>query len=174
MRFDHERIPERVVHARGTGAFGTFKLFESAEDVTTAGVLTDTSRETPLFLRFSTVQGSKGSADTVRDVRGFAVKMYTAEGNWDIVGNNIPVFFIQDAVKFPDVVHSVKPEPHNEVPQGQSAHNNFWDFVYMHSETTHMNYWVSWMVLKDVPLMVKGANVRGSKCLIGPFHDLSG
>ncbi|EPS30756.1 hypothetical protein PDE_05708 [Penicillium oxalicum 114-2] len=141
MRFDHERIPERVVHARGTAAFGTFKLFESAEDVTTAGVLTDTSRETPLFLRFSTVQGSKGSADTVRDVRGFAVKMYTPEGNWDIVGNNIPVFFIQDAIKFPDVVHSVKPEPHNEVPQGQSAHNNFWDFVYMHSETTHMNYW---------------------------------
>lgn len=141
MRFDHERIPERVVHARGTGAFGTFKLFESASDVTTAGVLTDTSRTTPLFLRFSTVQGSKGSADTVRDVRGFAVKMYTEEGNWDIVGNNIPVFFIQDAIKFPDIIHSVKPEPHNEVPQGQSAHNNFWDFVYMHSETTHMNYW---------------------------------
>jgi catalase len=141
MRFDHERIPERVVHARGTGAFGTFKLFESAEDVTTAGVLTDTSRTTPLFLRFSTVQGSKGSADTVRDVRGFAIKMYTSEGNWDIVGNNIPVFFIQDAIKFSDVVHSVKPEPHNEVPQGQSAHNNFWDFVYLHSETTHMNYW---------------------------------
>ncbi|KAJ5225468.1 Catalase A [Penicillium chermesinum] len=141
MRFDHERIPERVVHARGTGAFGTFKLFESAEDVTSAGVLTDTSRETPVFLRFSTVQGSKGSADTVRDVRGFAVKFYTSEGNWDIVGNNIPVFFIQDAIKFPDLIHSVKPEPHNEVPQGQSAHNNFWDFVYMHSETTHMNYW---------------------------------
>ncbi|KAJ5892869.1 hypothetical protein N7504_009560 [Penicillium tannophilum] len=141
MRFDHERIPERVVHARGTGAFGHFKLFESAEDVTSAGVLTDTSRTTPLFLRFSTVQGSKGSADTVRDVRGFAIKMYTSEGNWDIVGNNIPVFFIQDAIKFPDFVHSVKPEPHNEVPQGQSAHNNFWDFVYMHSESTHMNYW---------------------------------
>lgn len=143
MRFDHERIPERVVHARGTGAFGTFKLFESAEDVTTAGVLTDTSRETPLFLRFSTVQGSKGSADTVRDVRGFAIKMYTDEGNWDIVGNNIPVFFIQDSIKFPDVIHAVKPEPHNEVPQGQSAHNNFWDFQYLHSEVTHMNQWVS-------------------------------
>ncbi|OGE48747.1 hypothetical protein PENARI_c026G07932 [Penicillium arizonense] len=142
MRFDHERIPERVVHARGTGAFGTFKLYESAEDVTTAGVLTDTSRTTPLFLRFSTVQGSKGSADTVRDVRGFAIKMYTSEGNWDIVGNNIPVFFIQDAIKFPDVIHSVKPEPHNEVPQGQSAHNNFWDFQYMHSEVTHMNQWI--------------------------------
>ncbi|KAJ5338697.1 hypothetical protein N7452_005425 [Penicillium brevicompactum] len=142
MRFDHERIPERVVHARGTGAFGTFKLFESAEDVTTAGVLTDTSRETPLFLRFSTVQGSKGSADTVRDVRGFAVKMYTDEGNWDIVGNNIPVFFIQDAIKFADVIHAVKPEPHNEVPQGQSAHNNFWDFQYLHPETTHMDQWI--------------------------------
>ncbi|KAJ5942732.1 hypothetical protein N7516_002900 [Penicillium verrucosum] len=142
MRFDHERIPERVVHARGTGAFGKFKLHESAADVTTAGILTDTSRETPLFLRFSTVQGSKGSADTVRDVRGFAIKMYTAEGNWDIVGNNIPVFFIQDAIKFPDVIHSVKPEPHNEVPQGQTAHNNFWDFQYMHSEVTHMNQWI--------------------------------
>ncbi|KAF9250989.1 hypothetical protein LCP9604111_3193 [Penicillium roqueforti] len=141
-RFDHERIPERVVHARGSGAFGTFKLFESAEDVTTAGILTDTKRETPLFVRFSTVQGSRGSADTVRDVRGFAVKMYTAEGNWDIVGNNIPVFFIQDSIKFPDVIHSVKPEPHNEVPQGQSAHNNFWDFQYLHSEATHMNQWI--------------------------------
>jgi catalase len=178
MRFDHERIPERVVHARGTAAFGTFKLFESAEDVTTAGVLTDTSRETPLFLRFSTVQGSKGSADTVRDVRGFAIKMYTAEGNWDIVGNNIPVFFIQDAIKFPDVVHSVKPEPHNEVPQGQSAHNNFWDFVYMHSETTHMNYWVSWSpcCLITSRIQYRGINANGlnSKCLIGLFPDPTG
>ena len=94
-------------------------------------------------MRFSTVQGSKGSADTVRDVRGFAIKMYTAKGNWDIVGNNIPVFFIQDAIKFPDVIHSVKPEPQNEVPQAQIAHNNFWDFQYMHSEVTHMNQWVS-------------------------------
>lgn len=101
-RFDHERIPERVVHARGTGAFGNFKLKKNIEDLTCAGVLTDTSRNTPVFVRFSTVQGSKGSADTVRDVRGFAVKMYTDEGNWDIVGNNIPVFFIQDAIKFPD------------------------------------------------------------------------
>jgi catalase len=106
MKFDHERIPERVVHARGTGAFGTFKLYESAEDVTSAGVLTDTSRTTPVFLRFSTVLGSRGSADTVRDVRGFAVKFYTEEGNWDIVGNDIPVFFIQDAMKFPDVIHA--------------------------------------------------------------------
>lgn len=140
-RFDHERIPERVVHARGSAAFGTFRLFESAEDVTNAGVLTDKSRETPVFLRFSTVLGSRGSADTVRDVRGFAVKLYTKEGNWDIVGNNIPVFFIQDAVKFPDVIHAGKPEPQNEVPQAQTAHNNFWDFQYMHPEATHMFMW---------------------------------
>jgi catalase len=109
--------------------------------VTRAGVLTDTSRETPVFVRFSTVLGSRGSADTVRDVRGFAVKMYTEEGNWDIVGNNIPVFFIQDALKFPDLIHAGKPEPHNEVPQAQTAHNNFWDFVQMHSEATHMYMW---------------------------------
>ena len=142
MRFDHERIPERVVHACGTGAFGTFKLHKSAKDYTTAGVLNDTSRETPLFLHFSTVQGSKGSADTVQDVRGFALKMYTSEGNWDIVGNNIPVFFIQDAIKFPDVIHSMKPKLQDEVPQVQTAHNNFWDFAYMHTETMHMQQWV--------------------------------
>jgi catalase len=106
MKFDHERIPERVVHARGAGAFGTFKVYESASDVTHAGVLTDTSRTTPVFVRFSTVLGSRGSADTVRDVRGFAVKFYTEEGNWDIVGNDIPVFFVQDALKFPDVIHA--------------------------------------------------------------------
>jgi len=141
MKFDHERIPERVVHARGTGAFGTFKLYESAEDVTTAGVLTDTSRTTPVFVRFSTVLGSRGSPDTVRDVRGFAVKFYTEEGNWDIVGNDIPVFFIQDAIKFPDVIHAGKPEPDTEVPQAQSAHNNFWDFQFLHSEATHMFMW---------------------------------
>ncbi|KAF3925362.1 Catalase-3 [Dactylellina cionopaga] len=140
-RFDHERIPERVVHARGAGAFGYFKLKESAKDVTHAGVLTDTSRTTPVFLRFSTVLGSRGSADTVRDVRGFAVKFYTEEGNWDIVGNDIPVFFIQDAVKFPDLIHAAKPEPDNEVPQAQSAHNNFWDFSVLHSEATHMLMW---------------------------------
>ncbi|KAJ4512085.1 catalase 1 [Exophiala dermatitidis] len=141
MRFDHERIPERVVHARGAAAHGTFRLFESAEDVTTAGVLTDTSRTTPVFVRFSTVQGSRGSADTVRDVRGFATKFYTEEGNWDIVGNDIPVFFIQESIKFPDLVHAVKPEPDNEVPQAQTAHNNFWDFVYLHKEATHMFFW---------------------------------
>ncbi|KAF5352195.1 hypothetical protein D9758_009253 [Tetrapyrgos nigripes] len=141
MHFDHERIPERVVHARGTGAFGTFRVYESAEDVTFAPVLTDTSRETPVFVRFSTVQGSRGSADTVRDVRGFATKFYTPEGNWDLVGNNIPVFFIQDSIKFPDIIHAVKPEPHNEVPQAQTAHNNFWDFVNLHTEATHMFMW---------------------------------
>lgn len=140
-RFDHERIPERVVHARGAGAFGTFKLHKSLEEYTNAGVLTDTSRSTPVFLRFSTVLGSRGSADTVRDVRGFAIKHYTPEGNWDVVGNNIPVFFIQDAIKFPDVIHAGKPEPHNEVPQAQTAHNNFWDFQYLHTEATHMFMW---------------------------------
>ncbi|KAH8801575.1 catalase-like domain-containing protein [Xylogone sp. PMI_703] len=141
MRFDHERIPERVVHARGAGAFGEFKLYESAADVTSAGVLTDTSRTTPVFVRFSTVLGSRGSADTVRDVRGFAVKFYTDEGNWDIVGNDIPVFFIQDAIKFPDVIHAAKPEPDTEMPQAQTAHNNFWDFQYLHEEATHMFMW---------------------------------
>ena len=112
-RFDHERIPERVVHARGTGAFGNIRLTESIEDLTYAGVLTDTSRNTPVFVRFSTVQGSRGSADTVRDVRGFAVKMYTDEGNWDIVGNNIPVFFIQEAIKFPDFGKPPSPPSHS-------------------------------------------------------------
>ncbi|KAK0622727.1 catalase-like domain-containing protein [Immersiella caudata] len=140
-RFDHERIPERVVHARGSGAFGKFRVYESAEDLTFAPVLTDTSRETPVFVRFSTVLGSRGSADTVRDVRGFATKFYTQEGNWDLVGNDIPVFFIQDAIKFPDVIHAGKPEPHNEVPQAQSAHNNFWDFQFNHTEATHMFMW---------------------------------
>ncbi|KAI0724260.1 catalase [Cerioporus squamosus] len=142
MRFDHERIPERVVHARGAGAHGYFKVYDDrASKYTYAGVLTDPSRITPTFVRFSTVQGSRGSADTVRDVRGFATKFYTSEGNWDIVGNNIPVFFIQDGIKFPDFVHAVKPEPHNEVPQGQSAHNNFWDFVGLQPESAHMVMW---------------------------------
>jgi len=142
-RFDHERIPERVVHARGTGAHGYFKVYDDrASKYTHAPVLTDPSRTTPIFIRFSTVQGSRGSADTVRDVRGFAMKFFTQEGNWDIVANNIPVFFIQDAIKFPDVVHAVKPEPHNEVPQGQTAHNNFWDFVGLQPESAHMIMWI--------------------------------
>ena len=142
QHFDHERIPERVVHARGAAAHGVFELFESLEEYTTAQVLTDTSLKTPLFLRFSTVAGFRGSADTARDVRGFAVKMYTPEGNWDLVGNNIPVFFIQDAIKFPDLIHAVKPEPHNEIPQAASAHDTFYDFISLTPESMHMLMWV--------------------------------
>lgn len=142
-RFDHERIPERVVHARGAGAFGKFTAKESLSDVTNAKVLTDTSKSTETFLRFSTVLGSRGSADTVRDVRGFAIKFYTEEGNWDIVGNDIPVFFIQEAIKFTDLIHAGKPEPHNEIPQAQTAHNNFWDFQFLHEEATHMFMWTN-------------------------------
>ena len=177
-RFDHERIPERVVHARGTGAFGTFRVLDSLEDLTKASVLTDTSRETPIFVRFSTVLGSRGSADTVRDVRGFAIKFYTDEGIWDLVGNNIPVFFIQDAIKFPDVIHAGKPEPHNEVPQAQSAHNNFWDFMFMHPEATHMFMWT--MSDRAIPRsyrMMQGFGVNtftlineaGERCFV-KFH----
>lgn len=140
--FDHERIPERVVHARGVGAHGVFRLYESLEAYTKADFLTDPSKTTPVFVRFSTVQGSRGSNDTVRDVRGFATKFYTDEGNYDLVGNNMPVFFIQDAVKFPDFVHAVKPEPHTDMPQGASAHDTFWDFVGQNPETAHMVMWV--------------------------------
>ncbi|MED4453959.1 catalase [Metabacillus fastidiosus] len=140
--FDHERIPERVVHARGTGAHGIFQLYESLSQYTRADFLTDTSKTTPVFTRFSTVQGSKGSSDTVRDVRGFAVKFYTDEGNFDLVGNNMPVFFIQDAIKFPDLVHALKPEPHNEIPQGASAHDTFWDFIGQNPESAHMIMWL--------------------------------
>ncbi|KAL7415714.1 catalase 1 [Mrakia frigida] len=139
--FDHERIPERVVHARGVGAHGTFKLHTPIPQYSKAEVLNDTSRSTPIFTRFSTVAGSRGSADTVRDVRGFAVRFYTEEGNWDIVGNNIPVFFIQDAIKFVDLIHAVKPEPDKEMPQAQSAHDNAWDFFGLRSESTHMFMW---------------------------------
>ncbi|MBW8683636.1 catalase [Chitinophaga rhizophila] len=140
--FDHERIPERVVHARGSGAHGVFKVYESMEKYTKAGFLTDTTRETPVFVRFSTVAGSRGSTDLARDVRGFAVKFYTEEGIFDLVGNNMPVFFIQDAVKFPDLVHAVKPEPHNEIPQAASAHDTFWDFISLMPESTHMIMWL--------------------------------
>ncbi|GHI00016.1 catalase [Neobacillus kokaensis] len=139
--FDHERIPERVVHARGVGAHGIFQLYESLADYTKADFLTDPSKTTPVFVRFSTVQGSRGSSDTVRDVRGFATKFYTDEGNFDLVGNNMPVFFIQDAIKFPDFVHAVKPEPHNEIPQGASAHDTFWDFIGQNPESAHMVMW---------------------------------
>jgi catalase len=141
--FDHERIPERVVHARGAGAYGYFQPYDdSLAEYTVAQFLTDPSVQTPVFVRFSTVAGSRGSADTVRDVRGFATKFYTAQGNYDLVGNNIPVFFIQDGIKFPDFVHAVKPEPHNEIPQAQSAHDTFWDFVTLQPEAQHMVMWL--------------------------------
>ncbi len=136
MHFDHERIPERVVHARGAGAHGVFQSYGTAASVTKAGFL-GPDVETPVFVRFSTVVGSRGSADTVRDTRGFATKFYTSEGVFDLVGNNIPVFFIQDAIKFPDVVHAAKPHPDREIPQAQSAHDTFWDFVSLHTEATH-------------------------------------
>ncbi len=140
--FDHERIPERVVHARGSAAHGIFKVNEDLSRYTRAKFLTDTSVETPVFVRFSTVAGSRGSSDLARDVRGFAVKFYTEEGNFDLVGNNMPVFFIQDAIKFPDLVHAVKPEPHNEIPQAASAHDTFWDFISLTPESAHMIMWV--------------------------------
>ncbi|MEO6053325.1 MAG: catalase [Chthoniobacterales bacterium] len=142
QHFDHERIPERVVHARGAAAHGFFQITKSLEKYTCAKVLTDTSAKTPVFVRFSTVAGSRGSADTARDVRGFAVKLYTQEGNWDLVGNNIPVFFIQDAIKFPDLIHAVKPEPNNEIPQASSAHDTFYDFISLTPESMHMLMWV--------------------------------
>ncbi|MBO1413296.1 catalase [Streptomyces sp. FH025] len=141
-RFDHERIPERVVHARGAGAYGFFEPYESLADFTCADFLQEAHRHTPVFVRFSTVQGPRGSADTVRDVRGFATKFYTRHGNYDLVGNNMPVFFIQDAVKFPDFVHAVKPEPPNEIPTGASAHDTFWDFCSLQPESTHMLMWL--------------------------------
>ena len=140
--FDHERIPERVVHARGSAAHGTFQVYESQATLTKAKFLQNQSLITPVFVRFSTVVGSRGSSDLARDVRGFAVKFYTEEGNFDLVGNNIPVFFIQDAVKFPDLVHAVKPEPHHEMPQAASAHDTFWDFVSLMPESTHMLMWI--------------------------------
>lgn len=140
--FDHERIPERVVHARGAAAHGVFELYESMAPYTRAGFLQQPGTATPVFVRFSTVAGSRGSTDLARDVRGFAVKFYTDEGNYDLVGNNMPVFFIQDAVKFPDLVHAVKPEPHNEIPQAASAHDTFWDFISLMPESMHMVMWL--------------------------------
>ncbi len=142
FHFDHERIPERVVHARGYGAHGYFETYESLAAYTRADLFQRPGEKTPAFVRFSTVAGSKGSFDLARDVRGFAVKIYTQQGNWDLVGNNIPVFFIQDAIKFPDVIHSVKPEPDKEFPQAQSAHDNFWDFITLTPESMHMIMWV--------------------------------
>ena len=139
--FDHERIPERIVHARGSGAHGFFQPYQSMAKLTRAAFLQDPKVKTPVFVRFSTVAGGAGSGDTPRDVRGFAVKFYTSEGNFDLVGNNIPVFFIQDAIKFPDLIHSVKMEPDRGFPQAASAHDTFWDFVTLMPESMHMLLW---------------------------------
>ena len=140
--FDHERIPERIVHARGSAAHGYFECYEPLTQHTKAAPFQEAGKMTPVFVRFSTVAGERGSKDTARDVRGFAVKFYTDEGNWDLVGNNMPVFFIQDAMKFPDLVHAVKPEPHHAMPQAASAHDTFWDFVSLMPESTHMLMWL--------------------------------
>ena len=140
--FDHERIPERIVHARGSGAHGFFETSKSLKKFTKASLFAEPGKRTPVFVRFSTVAGERGSTDTARDVRGFAVKFYTDEGNFDLVGNNIPIFFIQDAMKFPDLVHAVKPEPHHGMPQAASAHDTFWDFISLMPESTHMMMWV--------------------------------
>ena len=142
FHFDHERIPERVVHARGFGAHGFFENYESLADITSADLFQRPGEKTEAFVRFSTVAGNKGSADLARDVRGFAVKLYTREGNWDIVGNNIPVFFIQDAIKFPDLIHAAKQEPDRGFPQAQTAHDNFWDFISLSPESINMAMWI--------------------------------
>ncbi|MBL7088346.1 catalase [Acidovorax sp.] len=164
--FDHERIPERIVHARGTAAHGFFELTHSLKKYTTAKVLTDIGVQIPVFTRFSTVAGGAGSVDTPRDVRGFAVKFYTPEGNWDLVGNNIPVFFIQDAMKFPDLVHAVKMEPDRGFPQAGSAHDTFWDFVSLMPETLHMIMWA--MSDRTIPRslrMMEGFGVHSFRLL---------
>lgn len=155
--FDHERIPERIVHARGVGAHGYFQAYEGNERFTKAGFLCDPTLKTPIFVRLSTVQGSRGSSDTVRDIRGFAIKFYTNEGNFDLVGNNVPVFFVQDGIKFPDFVHAVKPEPHSEIPTGASAHDTFWDFVSLVPESAHAVMW----------LMSDRAIPRNLRCIQG-------
>jgi catalase len=142
FHFDHERIPERVVHARGYGAHGFFETYESLSDITRADLFARAGERTEAFVRFSTVGGSQGSPDLARDVRGFAVKLYTKQGNWDLVGNNIPVFFIQDAIKFPDLIHAAKPEPDRGFPQAQTAHDNFWDFISLMPESIHMALWI--------------------------------
>ena len=176
--FDRERIPERVVHARGSGAHGYFQVYESQAKYSKAAFLRDPKHKTPVFVRFSTVQGFRGSPDTVRDIRGFAVKLYTEEGNFDLVGNDTPVFFIQDAIKFPDFVHAVKPEPANEVPQGQSAHDSFWDYVSLQPETLHNVMWA--MSDRGIPRslrMMEGfgihtyrlVNAEGQSCFVR-FH----
>ncbi len=176
--FDHERIPERIVHARGSAAHGVFEVYESMSKYTKAGFLQKPGTKTPVFVRFSTVAGSRGSTDLARDVRGFSVKFYTEEGNYDLVGNNMPVFFIQDAAKFPDLVHAVKPEPHNEIPQAASAHDTFWDFISLMPESMHMIMWV--MSDRAIPRsyrMMEGfgvhtfrfINAAGKSCFV-KFH----
>ncbi len=164
--FDHERISERVVHARGSGAHGVFKLTKSLKNYTKAKFLTEVGKETPVFVRFSTVAGSKGSTDLARDVRGFAIKFYTEEGNYDLVANNMPVFFIQDAIKFPDLIHAVKPEPDNEIPQAASAHDTFWDFISLMPESMHMIMWL--MSDRAIPRslrMMEGFGVHSFKLI---------
>jgi catalase len=166
QHFDHERIPERIVHARGSAAHGVFELTESLADYTTAKILTEVGKQTEVFTRFSTVAGGAGSVDTPRDVRGFAVKFYTVEGNWDLVGNNIPVFFIQDAIKFPDLVHSVKMEADRGYPQAASAHDTFWDFVGLMPETSHMIMWA--MSDRGIPRslrMIEGFGVHSFRLI---------
>lgn len=171
--FDHERIPERIVHARGSAAHGYFELYKNLSEYTKAGFLNDTSIKTPVFVRFSTVAGGAGSTDLARDVRGFSVKFYTQEGNYDLVGNNIPVFFIQDAMKFPDLVHAVKPEPDHGMPQAASAHDTFWDFISLVPESLHMIMWV--MSDRAIPRslrMMEGFGVHTFKLInaAGKFH----
>ena len=176
--FDHERIPERIVHARGTGAHGYFELTDPLHGLTTARVLTETGKKVPIFVRFSTVAGGAGSVDTPRDVRGFAIKFYTEVGNWDLVGNNIPVFFIQDAMKFPDLVHAVKMEPARGFPQAATAHDTFWDFISLMPESMHMVMWI--MSDRTIPRslrMIEGfgvhsfrlVNAEGESCFV-KFH----
>lgn len=164
--FDHERIPERIVHARGTGVHGFFELTHSLEAYTTAKVLTEVGVQTPLFTRISTVAGGSGSVDTPRDVRGFAVKFYTKEGNWDLVGNNIPVFFIQDAIKFPDLVHAIKMEPDRAFPQAATAHDTFWDYISLTPEAMHMVMWImSDRTLPRSLRMIEGFGIHSFRLL---------
>ncbi|NEL79427.1 MAG: catalase, partial [Xanthomonas perforans] len=164
--FDHERIPERIVHARGSAAHGYFELTKSLSQYTTAKIFTEVGEKTPLFTRFSTVAGGAGSVDTPRDVRGFAVKFYTKEGNWDLVGNNIPVFFIQDSMKFPDLIHAVKMEPDRGFPQAASAHDTFWDFISLSPESMHMIMWA--MSDRTIPRslrMIEGFGIHSFRFL---------
>lgn len=168
FHFDHERIPERIVHARGTGAHGVFELTDSLEQFTTAKILTEVGERIPVFARFSTVTGGAGSVDTPRDVRGFAVKFYTKQGNWDLVGNNIPVFFIQDAIKFPDLIHAVKMEPDRAFPQAATAHDTFWDYISVTPESMHMVMWImSDRTLPRSLAMMEGFGIHSFRLLNG-------